>query len=197
MRRVLLYSVTIARSEGDKSSVLIPQELETSEVNGDRRVTLNEGCNRPILHQTVIIVSSTTSIDKAKLVLGEKRDAHGTSPETIVFNASELKGHQLNTGGGDKGRHVRGNLYNRNFGPDLDRATNELVIRVQPGEAIFLKINKVPGLGMRLDRSNLNLHYAARYSKEIPDAYERLLLDAIEGERRLFIRSDDLDAAWV
>lgn len=58
-----------------------------------------------------------------------------------------------------------GNLYNRNFGTDLDRATNELVIRVQPDEAIYLKINnKVPGLGMRLDRSNLNLHYAARYS---------------------------------
>ncbi|KAL3656004.1 Glucose-6-phosphate 1-dehydrogenase [Castilleja foliolosa] len=94
-------------------------------------------------------------------------------------------------------RHVPGNLYNRNFGTDLDRATNELVIRVQPDEAIYLKINnKVPGLGMRLDRSNLNLLYKARYSKEIPDAYERLLLDAIEGERRLFIRSDELDAAW-
>ncbi|XP_077250389.1 glucose-6-phosphate 1-dehydrogenase, chloroplastic-like [Tasmannia lanceolata] len=94
-------------------------------------------------------------------------------------------------------RHVPGNLYKRSFGMDLDLATNELVIRVQPDEAIYLKINnKIPGLGMRLDRSNLNLHYAARYSKEIPDAYERLLLDAIEGERRLFIRSDELDAAW-
>ncbi|NP_001313142.1 glucose-6-phosphate 1-dehydrogenase, chloroplastic [Nicotiana tabacum] len=94
-------------------------------------------------------------------------------------------------------RHVPGNLYNKNFGSDLDQATNELVIRVQPNEAIYLKINnKVPGLGMRLDRSNLNLLYSARYSKEIPDAYERLLLDAIEGERRLFIRSDELDAAW-
>ncbi|KAG7550471.1 Glucose-6-phosphate dehydrogenase NAD-binding [Arabidopsis thaliana x Arabidopsis arenosa] len=94
-------------------------------------------------------------------------------------------------------RHVPGNLYNRNTGSDLDQATNELVIRVQPDEAIYLKINnKVPGLGMRLDRSNLNLLYSARYSKEIPDAYERLLLDAIEGERRLFIRSDELDAAW-
>ncbi|CAL9058356.1 glucose-6-phosphate 1-dehydrogenase, chloroplastic-like isoform X2 [Musa acuminata AAA Group] len=94
-------------------------------------------------------------------------------------------------------RHVPGNLYKRSFGTDLDRATNELVIRVQPDEAIYLKINnKIPGLGMRLDRSNLNLLYASRYSKEIPDAYERLLLDAIEGERRLFIRSDELDAAW-
>ncbi|KAG5390461.1 hypothetical protein IGI04_032002 [Brassica rapa subsp. trilocularis] len=96
-------------------------------------------------------------------------------------------------------RHVPGNLYNRNSGgSNLDRTTNELVIRVQPDEGIYLKINnKVPGLGMRLDQSHLNLLYSARYSKEIPDAYERLLLDAIEGERRLFIRSDELDAAWA
>ncbi|RVW37593.1 Glucose-6-phosphate 1-dehydrogenase, chloroplastic [Vitis vinifera] len=95
-------------------------------------------------------------------------------------------------------RHVPGNLYKRNFGTDLDKATNELVLRVQPDEAIFLKINnKVPGLGMKLDRSDLNLLYRARYPRGIPDAYERLLLDAIEGERRLFIRSDELDAAWA
>ncbi|KAK9075519.1 hypothetical protein SSX86_003843 [Deinandra increscens subsp. villosa] len=94
-------------------------------------------------------------------------------------------------------RHVPGNLYKRSFGMDMDKATNELVLRVQPDEAIYLKINsKVPGLGMRLDRSDLNLLYSTRYPKEIPDAYERLLLDAIEGERRLFIRSDELNAAW-
>ncbi|KZV54326.1 hypothetical protein F511_03581 [Dorcoceras hygrometricum] len=95
-------------------------------------------------------------------------------------------------------RHVPGNLYKRNFGTDMDKATNELVLRVQPDEAIYVKINnKVPGLGMRLDRSDLNLLYKSRYLKEIPDAYERLLLDAIAGERRLFIRSDELDAAWA
>ena len=61
-------------------------------------------------------------------------------------------------------RHVPGNLYNRNTaGCDLYKATNELVIRVQPDEAIYLKLkNKVPGLGMRLDRSNLNLLYSVR-----------------------------------
>ncbi|XP_043689510.1 glucose-6-phosphate 1-dehydrogenase 1, chloroplastic-like isoform X1 [Telopea speciosissima] len=95
-------------------------------------------------------------------------------------------------------RHVPGNLYKRNFGTDLDKATNELVLRVQPDEAIYLRINnKVPGIGMRLDRSDLNLLYKTRYPKGIPDAYERLLLDAMEGERRLFIRSDELDAAWA
>lgn len=60
-------------------------------------------------------------------------------------------------------RHVPGNLYKRTFGTDLDKATNELVIHVQPNEAIYLKINnKVPGLSMRLDRSNLNLLYSER-----------------------------------
>lgn len=60
-------------------------------------------------------------------------------------------------------RHVPGNLYNKKIGTELDLTTNELVIRVQPDEAIYLKINnKVPGLGMRLDQSNLNLLYASR-----------------------------------
>ncbi|KAI8007882.1 hypothetical protein LOK49_LG07G02764 [Camellia lanceoleosa] len=94
-------------------------------------------------------------------------------------------------------RHVPGNLYNQKFGTDLDKATNELVLRVQPDEAIYLKINKkVPGLGMRLDSSDLNFLHRARYPREIPDAYERLLLDSIEGEQHLFIRSDELDAVW-
>ncbi|KAI4326416.1 hypothetical protein MLD38_031734 [Melastoma candidum] len=94
-------------------------------------------------------------------------------------------------------RHVPGNLYGRNAGADLWNATNELVLRVQPDEAIYLRINnKVPGLGKRLDRSNLNLLFGTRYPKEVPDAYERLLLDAIKGERRLFIRNDELEASW-
>lgn len=60
-------------------------------------------------------------------------------------------------------RHVPGNLYKGKFGTDLDKATNELVLRLQPDEAIYLKINnKVPGLGMRLDRSDLNLLYRTR-----------------------------------
>ena len=94
-------------------------------------------------------------------------------------------------------QHVLGNLYKRNFGTDFDKATNELVLCVQPNEVIYLKNNnKVPGLGMRLDRSDLNLLFQARYPREIRDVYERLLLNAIAGKRRLFIKSDEFDAAW-
>lgn len=60
-------------------------------------------------------------------------------------------------------RHVPGNLYKQNFGSDLDKATNELVLRAEPDDAIYLKINnKVPGIGLRLDCSNLNLLYKSR-----------------------------------
>eukprot|EP00884_Botryococcus_braunii_P023027 jgi/Botrbrau1/9408/Bobra.0252s0033.1 len=94
-------------------------------------------------------------------------------------------------------RHVPGNLYRDKLGIDLDRVTNELVIRIQPDEAIYLKINnKVPGLGLRLDVSRLDLSYKSRYNQQLPDAYERLILDVINGDKRLFIRNDELEAAW-
>ena len=74
---------------------------------------------------------------------------------------------------------------------------NELVIRIQPDEAITLKImNKAPGLGLDLVRTNLNLRYQSAFSALIPDAYECLLLDVMEGDRNLFIRADELAAAW-
>ena len=93
-------------------------------------------------------------------------------------------------------REVPAQLYSQ-CGLNEKQLTNELVIHIQPDEAIYLKINnKLPGLGIRLDNSHLNLTYKTRYQKELPDAYEVLLLDVINGDKRLFIRGDELDAAW-
>jgi len=72
------------------------------------------------------------------------------------------------------------------------------VMRIQPDEAIYLKINnKIPGLGMKLDVTKLDLTYKQRYNQHLPDAYERLILDVVNGDKRLFIRNDELDAAWA
>ncbi len=74
---------------------------------------------------------------------------------------------------------------------------NELIIRIQPDEAIFLRVlNKSPGLKLTLESTTLDLRYNAKFPQTIPDAYEILLLDAIEGDRSLFIRDDELAAAW-
>jgi len=75
---------------------------------------------------------------------------------------------------------------------------NELVIRVQPSEAVYVKVsNKAPGLSSDLVMSDLDLTYHAKFAGHYnPDAYERLILDAIRGDHNLFVRSDELSAAW-
>jgi glucose-6-phosphate 1-dehydrogenase len=74
---------------------------------------------------------------------------------------------------------------------------NELVIRVQPDAGISFRIvNRVPGLGIRLEETELDLRYASAFDGVMPDAYESLLLDVVQGDKSLFIRADELEAAW-
>ncbi|KAJ6756991.1 GLUCOSE-6-PHOSPHATE 1-DEHYDROGENASE G6PD [Salix koriyanagi] len=93
--------------------------------------------------------------------------------------------------------NVPGNLYRKHLGHNIDLATNELILSDAPDEAILVKINnKIPGLGLQLDASELNLLYKDKYNAEVPDSYEHLLLDVIDGDNHLFMRSDELAAAW-
>ncbi len=80
--------------------------------------------------------------------------------------------------------------------PEVSR--NELVIRVQPNEAVYMKMmNKRPGLGMEPVISELDLSYKTRYQDaQIPEAYEALILDVLNGDRSNFVRDDELEAAW-
>jgi len=79
-----------------------------------------------------------------------------------------------------------------------DIPRNELVIRVQPNEAVYIKMNtKLPGLTMRTATTELDLTYKRRFSDlNIPEAYEALLLDAFKGDHSNFVRDDELDASW-
>ena len=88
-------------------------------------------------------------------------------------------------------RDVPGSLFQ-------GQARNELVIRVQPNEAVYMKLLvKNPGLNMDPIISELDLSYATRYSDAyIPEAYEALLLDVLRGDRSNFVRNDELSAAW-
>jgi len=78
-------------------------------------------------------------------------------------------------------------------------ARDELVIRIQPNEAIYLKINtKRPGeMGYSIEETELDLTYNERYQDvKLPDAYERLILDVFMGSKINFVRSDELKEAW-
>ncbi|HET7235175.1 MAG TPA: glucose-6-phosphate dehydrogenase [Actinomycetota bacterium] len=75
---------------------------------------------------------------------------------------------------------------------------DHLTIRIQPNEGISIAFNaKVPGPGMHLGRVTMDFDYAEDFpTSEIADAYELLLLEAMEGDHSLFIRQDGVERAW-
>jgi glucose-6-phosphate 1-dehydrogenase len=93
-------------------------------------------------------------------------------------------------------RHVPHSIFPRAAGA-LD--ANRLVVRLQPNEGIMLHMmTKDPGPGgLRLRPAQLNLSFAEAFKMRYPDAYERLLLDVVRGNPTLFMRRDEIDAAWT
>jgi glucose-6-phosphate 1-dehydrogenase len=75
---------------------------------------------------------------------------------------------------------------------------NVLVLRVQPDEGITLQFGaKVPGPLMQLRSVNMDFLYGSSFLAPPPDAYERLLLDCMLGDRTLFMRADEVEQAWA
>ena len=75
---------------------------------------------------------------------------------------------------------------------------NQLIIRLQPDEGLkILLMSKEPGPGgIRISPSYLNLSFSDTFKNKIPDAYERLLMDVVRGNQTLFMRKDEVEAAW-
>ncbi|XP_043936037.1 glucose-6-phosphate 1-dehydrogenase isoform X1 [Protopterus annectens] len=87
---------------------------------------------------------------------------------------------------------VPGDIFNQHC------KRNELVIRVQPNEAVYAKMmTKKPGMFFNPEETELDLTYGHRYKDvKLPDAYERLILDVVCGSQMHFVRSDELREAW-
>ena len=84
-----------------------------------------------------------------------------------------------------------GSKETRGLGP------NALVLRIQPDEGIALRFGaKVPGQAFQVRSVAMDFAYGAAFLEETPDAYERLLLDAMVGDPTLFIRADEVEQAW-
>ena len=75
---------------------------------------------------------------------------------------------------------------------------NDLIIRVQPDEGMSWRLNaKVPGGQMNIQPVALDFFYKTAFHVEPPEAYERLIFDAMMGDQTLFIRGDEAEAAWA
>ena len=73
-------------------------------------------------------------------------------------------------------------------------APNLLVIRIQPNEGVTLYLNsKTPGLETKLQPIKLAFGYETTFGSNTPEAYERLILDALNGDGTLFIRGDEAE----
>jgi len=78
-----------------------------------------------------------------------------------------------------------------------DTQPSVLVFRIQPNEGISLSFStKRPGMSLDLHPVLMNFDYGKSFNQPLPEAYERLLLDALRGDASLFMRSDELEAAW-
>ena len=87
----------------------------------------------------------------------------------------------------------------RLFVPGLDDRVlpNTLAMRIQPEEGIALRFDaKVPGPRPQIEPVAMDFRYGTAWGKEPPEAYERLLLDAMLGDGTLFIRADEVEEAW-
>lgn len=79
----------------------------------------------------------------------------------------------------------------------IDNKDNKLIIRIQPDEGILIKFGvKVPGQGFKVERANLDFYYSSLADTHLMSAYERLLLDAMQGDATLYARADEVEAAW-
>jgi len=86
-------------------------------------------------------------------------------------------------------------LFAAECGQNLD--PNALSLRLQPNEGIYLRFNgKAPGLGVTVRPVRMNFSYDTEFGAYTPEAYERLLLDALVGDSTLFIRRDEVETAW-
>lgn len=86
-------------------------------------------------------------------------------------------------------------LFGKNSKQPL--SPNLLTIRIQPDEGVSLSLNsKTPGLETKLQPVNLSFGYDTTFGSNTPEAYERLILDAMAGDGTLFIRGDEAEQSW-
>jgi glucose-6-phosphate 1-dehydrogenase len=82
-------------------------------------------------------------------------------------------------------------------GPRSAIDADRLVIQIQPAEGIQIHFQtKVPDSGMQLRQTDLSFNFRREFPGRLPDAYERLLVDVMQGDASLFARADEVELAW-
>jgi len=189
-----------------------PATLNPDEIR-DKKVALLKNISSPSLKDVVIGQYDSALIGEQRIAA--YRDEPGVNPDTktptYAFIKFMIKGTRWNNipveisaGKGVDSHKAEiiitfkkscGNIFcvTGNCPPP-----NKLVMRIQPNEGIhFIIATKVPGRKLEIQPKELDLSYTKVFTDNVlPGAYENLLLDAIKGDRTLFIRNDELQELW-
>ena len=101
-------------------------------------------------------------------------------------------------GHGDRGHAQAGAAPGVRAPGSVGVQPNQLVLTVQPNEGVSVSLGaKIPGSRMRIRPVNMEFLYGTSFMSQSPEAYERLILDAMRGDATLFTRNDEVDAQWA
>ena len=172
---------------------------------------------RALRDEKVKVLQAVRPVDPQNYVLGQYReyyDEEGVAPDSKTPTYVALKLYvdnwrwqgvpfYLRTGKGLWKKATEITLQFKRvphllFPGNADLVANSLSLCVQPDEGMHLLFQtKVPGAGMRTDLVDMEFHYSDRFGeRSLPEAYERLLLDALQGDASLFARNGEIELAW-
>ena len=168
--------------------------------------------------EKVRVLRSVRPVDPARVIRGQYRGyrhepdvAADSQMETFAAVQVEIDNWRwsgvpfyLRTGKGLKRKLSEVTISFRRVPYNVFRGTDAVPVgrdhvtfRIQPDEGITLALNvKQPGLGFSLDRATLDFDYERTFNTPLIEAYELLLLEAMEGDQTLFTREDEVERAW-
>jgi glucose-6-phosphate 1-dehydrogenase len=172
--------------------VLDPSQVDLAVVRGQYTAGANNGAAWPAYRQEpkVLPGSNVETFVALKLFVDNWRWSgvpfYLRTGKTMPLSASEVRVQFRPP------PHV---LFAAQCGPKLD--ANAITLRLQPNEGITLRFNgKIPGTSMQLRPVRMHFSYDSEFGAYTPEAYERLLLEAMAGDATLFIRRDEVETAW-
>jgi glucose-6-phosphate 1-dehydrogenase len=186
----LLQLLSLLTMEAPSS--LDPQDICLQKISLLRAVSV-DSCNRYQYsgyraEKNVAPESNTETFAELKLAINNFRWA-GTPVYLRTGKATNRRGTEI----GVRLKPLPHLLYNK-LG---ELAPNRIIFKIQPAEGIILDLqSKAPGTDNDIAGTHMNFCYRDAFASTIPDAYQRLLLDAIRGDRTLFVSSEETETAW-
>lgn len=174
---------SLRRLEGDEvSKSVVRAQYSAGAINGKRVAAYRDEANIPPDSKTETYVALEVRVENWRWAgvpffvrVGKRLPKAGTEIAVHFKSAPPILFHQT----------------------DQEVDDNVLVIRIQPDEGVSLRMSaKLPGSSLRIEPVKMDFHYGTSFGKATPEAYERLLLDAMAGDATLFARRDEVEEAW-